>query len=209
MFPVAIVARAAQARVRPLAPAKGGLMKARRYGWSLVVLLLASGRVLGGEVHDAVNAGRIEQVKSLIASNPRLVNEEEVHGWTPLFLAAATGYKAMVEFLLDSGAKIDAKDKDGDTALHEAAANARRPVVELLLARGAKVNLPNNSGLTPLHRVARDGYSGDHKAVIDILLANKADASAKDKAGRTPLEVAIKERRKEIASHLRSKTTQR
>ncbi|MBI2996878.1 MAG: ankyrin repeat domain-containing protein [Deltaproteobacteria bacterium] len=181
----------------------------RRFASPLMVLVLASGQALGGEVHDAVNAGRLEQVKRLIASNPRLVNEEEVHGWTPLFLAAATGYTAMVEVLLNSGARIDAKDNDGDTALHEAAANARRPVVELLLARGANVNAANNSGMTPLHRVARDGHMSDHKAVIDVLLANKANASARDKAGRTPLEVAIKEGRKEMASHLRSKTTQR
>jgi ankyrin repeat protein len=184
-------------------------MENRRFAWLLLVLLLASGQAPGGPVHDAVNAGKLEQVKGLVASNPGLVNEEEVHGWTPLFLAAAIGHKAMVEFLLNSGARIDARDKDGDTPLHEAAANARKPVVELLLARGANVNLTNNSGMTPLHRVARDGYGSDHQAVIDVLLANKADAGARDKSGRTPLEVAIKERRQEMANHLRSRAAQR
>lgn len=71
----------------------------RLVAWIMMTLVLMSNHALGGEIHDAVNAGRIDQVERLIASDPKLVNEGEVHGWTPLSLAAASGYKAMVELL--------------------------------------------------------------------------------------------------------------
>src|SRR5262249_7533400 len=39
-----------------------------------------------------------------------------VCGWTALHGAAARGANAIVQFLIDKGAKIDVKDKDGKTA---------------------------------------------------------------------------------------------
>ncbi len=46
------------------------------------------------------------------------VDSPDVHGHTPLFLAAAEGHGAAAKALLDAGASVDATDELGRTALH-------------------------------------------------------------------------------------------
>src|SRR5207344_480315 len=56
-------------------------------------------------------------------------------------LAARTGKPEAVKLLLDSGAKVDARESWGDTtALMWAVAEGNRDVVKLLIDRGANVN---------------------------------------------------------------------
>ena len=64
---------------------------------------------------------------------------------------------AKVELLLDRGASIDLRDRDGDTALMHAT-RARDPrVISLLHARGAGINIPDKNGYTPLCRAVTYG----------------------------------------------------
>jgi ankyrin repeat protein len=49
------------------------------------------------------------------------------------------GHLAIVDYLYENGAKIEAKNDYGETALHEASKNGNLPVVEYLLAKGAQV----------------------------------------------------------------------
>src|SRR5687767_8478753 len=67
-------------------------------------------------VVTAAFEGELDVVRSLVLGgiNPNVANE---HGDTAVMLASENGYDAIVEFLLDHGAEINAKDKDGDTAL--------------------------------------------------------------------------------------------
>ena len=61
-------------------------------------------------------------------------------------------YKPILEFWLDKGARIDARDMLGQTALQYAAGHTN-PVLllaEVLLQRGANVNMQCRSGVTPL-----------------------------------------------------------
>ncbi|KAI0270169.1 ankyrin repeat-containing domain protein [Russula aff. rugulosa BPL654] len=59
-------------------------------------------------------------------------------GGTPLHVASACGAPEVVRLLLEHGADIEAKDKNGKTALQEAAENERDKVVELLREHGAE-----------------------------------------------------------------------
>ena len=65
--------------------------------------------------------------------------------------AAEHGRKPVVEWLLDHGAEVNAKDKNGDTPLHFAAFFGHRDVAELLLANQAEINAKDSNGVTPLH----------------------------------------------------------
>ncbi len=51
-------------------------------------------------------------------------------------VAAEHGYDAIIGYLLDSGANINAVDKNGDTALDIAKYHERTDTIELLLLRG-------------------------------------------------------------------------
>src|SRR6202035_5351167 len=57
-----------------------------------------------------------------------------------LFAAARFGCQAQARALLDRGAAIDAKDREGKTALAKAAEADKLPLIKLLLERGANVN---------------------------------------------------------------------
>ena len=69
-----------------------------------------------------------------------------------LLMASEAGRADLVEFALDNGADIEARDQRPrrSTALHLAVENGHIPVVRLLLARGADANAVTTGGVTPL-----------------------------------------------------------
>jgi len=100
------------------------------------------------------------------------INATNEYLWTPLMLAAATGYIIMVEKLILGGATINIKNNKGRTALHLASRysihkssldpqNTYRGVIKLLLNADACPNLQDNDLCTPLHYIISD-YSKSH-----------------------------------------------
>jgi len=64
-------------------------------------------------------------------------------GWTPLHYAAAGPQPAVVAFLLERGAPVDARAPNGSTALMMAASYGSEQSIDLLIDRGADVKLRN------------------------------------------------------------------
>ena len=169
----------------------------------------------GGDVEKtkalfAAMSGDVEKVKALLAGDPELVFSKDEHGWTPLYGAAASGRKDLVELLIANKADVNAFNQ-GFTPLHAAVLNHHKEVADLLLANNAELNIDdaaaggyleqakallkdhpelaltqNREGWTPLHFAARNG----HKDLVELLLAYKPDVNAKDSIGMTPLQVA-------------------
>ena len=83
--------------------------------------------------------------RDMAVARPRLVV-----GADDLPAAAAAGDLALVRQALESGADVNARDREGVPALVLAAANGHGPVVELLLARGADMNRAAEGGLTAM-----------------------------------------------------------
>uniref|UniRef100_A0A146ME76 Poly [ADP-ribose] polymerase n=3 Tax=Lygus hesperus TaxID=30085 RepID=A0A146ME76_LYGHE len=138
------------------------------------------------ELFEACKIGDISKVKKLI--NPQTVNARDTAGRksTPLHFAAGYGRKDIVEFLLDAGASILARDDGGLHPLHNACSFGHADVVRLLLEAGANPNTRDNWNYTPLHEAAIKGK-------IDVciaLLQHGADATIRNSEGKTPLEVA-------------------
>ncbi len=151
-----------------------------------------------GKIHDAVIKDDFAAITELL--KPRWwpwatnINERDPNrgNETALDMASNIGRIAIVQFLLDRGANIDATDPSGKTALHGACIDNVRygvkpEVAKLLLQRGANPNVADKgSGWTPLHYAANSA----HPNIVEILLAHRANPNHRAKEGDTPLHTA-------------------
>jgi ankyrin repeat protein len=160
----------------------------------------ASAQDVRAQMRAAALKGDLPAVKQLAAKSPGLLKTPK--GVGILCMAAFSGNKELVVYLLSQGSKVDERDYDGATPLYHAANGGYKPIVELLLARGAKVNAAKKDGWTPLHAAVASG----EKPVVMLLLAHGADINAKAGARKeTPFQIAIKYRYDEIAALLQKR----
>ena len=139
--------------------------------------------LLAEKLIDAAAYGDLAKVKSLLDKGAD-VNAAPRDGWTALMSAASErhwakgvvlggypekitlvpagnspsdGRSDVVELLIERGADINAKNKEGRTPLMEAAENRHEVVARILLSHGAEVNARDKSGKTALTRAVWSG----------------------------------------------------
>ncbi|KAM9198587.1 transient receptor potential cation channel subfamily A member 1 [Dugong dugon] len=146
-------------------------------------------------LHFAASYGRINTCQRLLQDIPdmRLLNEGDLHGMTPLHLAAKNGHDKVVQLLLKKGALL-LSDHNGWTPLHHACIGGYTQTMKVILDTNFKcTDQLDEEGNTALHLAAGEGQA---KAVALLLsynaeiVLNKQDASF--------LHVAIHNRRKEV-----------
>ena len=149
----------------------------------LSLAMLAGSASRADAMHDAVQSGDLPKVQQLVVSGSD-VNRMGVNDETPLIVASLEGQGEIANYLLQRGAKIDARNAGGLSALHAAAYAGHRDIVALLLTKGADVNDgANQYGVTPLHLAAEE----NHLAVVELLLKHGADPTAVERNGYTAL----------------------
>lgn len=102
----------------------------------------------------AIGSQDVDKVKSLIKAGADINDTHVLRGMTPLMFSAASvlpGESKEIDVLLEAGADINIRDRDGNTAIIYA---SRDPMdscykVDRLLSYGADVNNKNNKGETP------------------------------------------------------------
>jgi uncharacterized protein len=105
---------------------------------------------------------------------------------TQLFAAARLGCEPEARALLDRGAAIEARDREGATALGRAAKAGKIKLAALFLSRGANVNARAVDGSTPLFYAAE----ADRAEVLRLLLDHGADPNIAGRHGLRPLAAA-------------------
>ena len=128
-------------------------------------------------------------VRSIAATDPRLVRDVVEHGGRLLAQFAGNGNTDGVRQLLDLGVSAAARFEEGEgyfdiapnsTALHVASWRARPATVKLLIERGAPVNLKDGNGRTPLMLAVRacvDSYWTDRRSPESVETLLRAGAS--------------------------------
>ena len=179
----------------------------RRSGGTGVVILLcvfAGSAADAGPIHDAAEAGKVNEVRRLLAEGVG-VNAVSETGITPLHAAAIWGHRDVAELLLSQGADVNAKDGNGMTPLHFAANGDHRMLAELLVRKGAAVNAKARNGWTPLHVAALWG----HASVARVLLAHGAEVNARAEDASEPLRSSVSTSRchKDVPGLLMKKRT--
>ncbi|KAG1652408.1 Tankyrase-1 [Nymphon striatum] len=154
---------------------------------------------------EAAKAGDLEVVKKLVTAHSHIVNCRDLDGRhsTPLHFAAGYNRVSVVEFLLQNGADVHAKDKGflhfrGLVPLHNACSYGHYEVAELLVKYGAGVDVADLWKFTPLHEATAKGKFD----IVKLLLKHGADVNKKNRDGNTPLDLA-KEGDHDVADVLR------
>ncbi len=115
----------------------------------------------------------------------------EIRQWVenplpPLLEAARAGKLDELNDLIDEGADLGQRSKDGSTALILAARYGKQDIIKRLVQEGADVNAGNDAGDTPLIAAIR----GFQPYSVRVLLTAGADVRVADKDGNTPLHLA-------------------
>lgn len=139
-------------------------------------------------LHYAANGGHIDAVKALLA-NEADVEAKRSGGFTPIHDAIVKKHRAVVELLIEHGAKIP----NELSRLY-----IRHDVAHLLLELGADVNKMGADGWSPLTAAAFCGSTD----VLKLLLEHGADVNATDEHGRTSLHWAAGRRETEAVELL-------
>uniref|UniRef100_A0A5F4VQX5 Transient receptor potential cation channel subfamily A member 1 n=1 Tax=Callithrix jacchus TaxID=9483 RepID=A0A5F4VQX5_CALJA len=154
-------------------------------------------------LHFAASYGRINTCQRLLQdiTDTRLLNEGDLHGMTPLHLAAKNGHEKVVQLLLKKGA-LFLSDHNGWTALHHASVGGYTQTMKVILDTNLKcTDRLDEDGNTALHFAAREG----HAKAVALLLSHNADIVL-NKQQASFLHVALHNKRKEVVlTTIRSK----
>ncbi len=140
------------------------------------------------DIHKAAAQGDLDKIKEVLEKNPELLDEKDVQGNTPLTLAANSGQKEVVEYLITKGADLNSTNTYRYTPLHYSILRKHIDVAEMLINAGADVNFPNVWGYTPLHTCAGRNFL----KVAKFLIEHEASVNSKNEVGETPLFSAVK-----------------
>ena len=173
-------------------------------------------------IHSVASGSNVVAVRRLLDANPRLVDQRDANGTTPLIIAAAFGQTEVVRLLLARGAVVSATNIAGFTALLQAISKEDPTTVRVLLEAGADPNQPGPGGATALFTAALVGSSEAtrillaagakpdlaypesqqtalHVAamrgfadVVELLLAHGVQVNRKDRLGAAPLHYAAR-----------------
>ncbi|OQR73159.1 hypothetical protein BIW11_09915, partial [Tropilaelaps mercedesae] len=169
---------------------------------------------------DSVSSGNVEKVNKLCTRGLDPNFHDPDSGETPLTLAATLKSPGkLVIALINGGALVDYRTKDGRTALHRAVEKNNLEALKTMLDLGASPNYRDSKGLTPLYYTITHGADvqlaemllHDHGAIgatdpqgwqevhqackhglvkhLDQLLYYGADINARNASGNTPLHV--------------------
>lgn len=105
------------------------------------------------DIHTAVASGNEAALRQHIAAGTDINTKDPFGGSSPLISAAVFGQTEIARILIESGADLNFRNKDGSTALISAAFFGRPEIVRLLVDAGADKTIENKYGATAYESV--------------------------------------------------------
>jgi hypothetical protein len=137
-------------------------------------------------IFDVARTGTVAEAKALFEQNPKVVDEINEAGYSPLILACYRGNTEVAQFLIENGANLNYNSTMG-TPLMAAVVKGNIEIVKTLLDLKADVNLSDANGISALIYAVQF----QNPEILSMLLHYKADKSHQDKEGKTAFEHAV------------------
>lgn len=147
--------------------------------------------------HEAIVCGQNDEVNAYLKKDSSsLINRYSTDGFTPLSLAGFFNQTEIAKTLLNLGAdpNIPATNPSKVNALHSAVAKENYELCELFIKNGVNVNALQMQNVTALHSAVHRG----NLELVKLLVENGAKVSIKMDNGDTALDIAKKEKHKDI-----------
>jgi ankyrin repeat protein len=159
-----------------------------RCNFDLIRLLLDRNATI--DAHTVKNLVSDPKVLEIVLERPRRLASGPL--LATLLKVERNPPRELLEYLVKSGAEVNAHDQRGYSALHIAVRRGDHALVELLLECGADINCRTfvnafgHGGCAALHLAVLKGNG----ALVDLLLKRGADINCKTLDGRTALSIA-------------------
>ena len=140
-------------------------------------------------------------IQSVLALDKITFSPDELCTSYPLHFACEKGHLPLVQYLLEKGANIEAKNKFEETPLHIACQYGQLPVVQYFIEKGVNIEEKDKDQQTPLHFACFNGSL----PVVQYLIETGANMGAKDSESKTPLFYACENGHLPVVQYLISK----
>ena len=161
------------------------------------------------KLHDAIRQlmfgggdEAVNKIRELVRKQPKLLEQPDKNGDSPLFLASCMMRDEPVKLLIDLGADVKAENKGGWPIFMKAAADVTRDTLELMIKKGADPRVTVN-GETALHRAMLNERNAVGNGTL--LLEHGVDINARDSMGWSALDKAAMDNLVAAAEFLISK----
>jgi len=138
----------------------------------------------------SIRNGDIKILECLFKNNIKVNDITDKYGYHPIHFAIRDKKIECITYLLENGASINEKTKDGRSPLFLAYDTHDRAIIETIIQHNADLNDVNKEGETILFLAVKD----NDIELVKYLINNNADLNVKDKDGNTPLMIASHER---------------
>lgn len=126
------------------------------------------------DILEVVARGDHDRVKEIVAQVPRSVNVHSASSrWTPLLIAVRAGQLEIAATLLEHGADVHARSKDGKSAIAFAVDGSDLAMVKVLLEGGARIDQVDAEG-TDLRTYAETQNQTNIVEFIDSFVQQQA-----------------------------------
>lgn len=137
-------------------------------------------------LHQVTGDKNLAALKEAVEAYPKLLDQKNEEGMTPLMMAVSKGWLEGAETLAAAGADVRLKADHDKTLAFLAAESGKLAVLKWVVGKGVSPKEPDSYGRTPLQKAAEKSLE-----CVQWLVEQGVDINAKSKSEESPLILAI------------------
>jgi ankyrin repeat protein len=148
-------------------------------------------------LHQVTGDKNLAALKEAVEAYPKLLDQRNEDGLTPLMIAVSEGWLEGAETLAAAGANVSLKADHDKTLAFLAAESGNLAVLKWAVGKGVNPKEPDSYGRTTVQRAAERSLE-----CVQWLAEQGVDLNARSKSGDTPLIMALSRDRVNVVAFL-------